>query len=47
MALYEKLDVDVRFSDERGTFVQLIHGGYRQVNILESKKGRGKRRTFS
>lgn len=39
MELYEKLNVDFHFSDERGKLVQLIHDGYRQVNILESKRG--------
>lgn len=37
--LYEKLNADFEFSDERGRLTQLVHEGYRQVNILESKKG--------
>lgn len=39
MALYEKLTPDFCFSDDRGELVQLIHDGYKQINILESKKG--------
>ena len=30
---------DFEFADERGTLVQLIHEGYRQVNVITSKKG--------
>lgn len=30
---------DFEFSDDRGTLVQLIHEGYRQVNVITSKKG--------
>lgn len=39
LALYERLTPDYCFSDERGNLVQLAHAGYRQINILESKKG--------
>lgn len=39
VALYEKLNVDFEFSDERGRLLQLVHCGYRQINLLESKKG--------
>lgn len=31
--------VDFSFSDERGSLVQLVHEGYRQVNVITSKKG--------
>lgn len=37
--LYEKLTPDFSFSDDRGMLTQLVHGGYSQVNILESKQG--------
>ena len=30
---------DFEFADDRGTLVQLIHEGYRQINVITSKKG--------
>ena len=39
MALYDVLQADFLCSDLRGQLVQLVHNGYRQVNILESRKG--------
>lgn len=39
MALFEKLNIDFEHSDYRGRLVQIIHEGYQQVNILETKKG--------
>lgn len=39
MEIYEKLKVDYDFCDERGHLTQLVHDGYKQVNVLESKKG--------
>lgn len=30
---------DFYFADERGTLVQLIHEGYKQINVITSKKG--------
>lgn len=39
MALFERLEPDFCFSDERGKLTQLVHGGYTQINILESRKG--------
>lgn len=30
---------DFEFTDARGTLVQLIHEGFRQVNVITSKKG--------
>lgn len=39
MNLYETRKVDFQHKDERGSLTQLIHGGYRQINVLESKKG--------
>lgn len=31
--------VDFRHEDGRGSLTQLIHGGYRQINVLASNKG--------
>lgn len=44
MSLYKRLNVDFKNEDSRGELVQLIHDGYKQVNILYSNKGtlRGK-----
>lgn len=33
------IKTDFEFTDDRGTIVQLIHGGYRQINVITSKKG--------
>ena len=30
---------DFEFTDARGSIVQLIHGGYQQLNVITSKKG--------
>lgn len=44
MSLYKLLNVDFEHEDSRGKLVQLVHDGYKQVNILYSNKGtlRGK-----
>lgn len=34
-----KIEPDFSFSDGRGELVQLIHQGYRQINVITSKKG--------
>ncbi len=39
MSLYTIRKVDFRHIDERGGLTQLIHGGFAQINVLESKKG--------
>ncbi|MCI9508037.1 MAG: spore coat polysaccharide synthesis [Oscillospiraceae bacterium] len=39
MALYNILQADFLCSDLRGQLVQLVHNGYQQINILESRKG--------
>ena len=39
MSLFERLIVDFEYTDERGKLVQLVHEGFSQVNILETKKG--------
>lgn len=39
MSLYENIDIDFELKDARGQLVQLIHGGYSQVNVLETKMG--------
>ena len=33
------IKTDFEFTDERGMLVQLIHEGYRQINVITSKKG--------
>lgn len=33
------IKTDFEFTDERGTLVQLIHEGYRQINVITSRKG--------
>lgn len=33
------LKTDFHFADDRGTIEQLVHQGYRQVNVITSKKG--------
>lgn len=33
------IKTDFEFSDDRGTLVQLIHEGYRQINVITSKQG--------
>lgn len=44
MENYEVKSVDFKHYDNRGHLYQLVHGGYQQINILESNKGviRGK-----
>lgn len=37
--LYTKLYSDFEHMDDRGKLVQLVHDGYRQINVLETKKG--------
>lgn len=39
MRLYEKLHVDFEHTDDRGKLTQLIHNGYKQVNVLITNKG--------
>lgn len=39
MEAYRIREVDFQHKDERGSLTQLIHDGYKQVNVLESKKG--------
>ena len=38
MALYLKREVDFNNTDYRGSLTQLIHDGFKQVNVLETKK---------
>ncbi len=33
------INTDFNFEDERGSIVQLIHQGYKQINVITSKKG--------
>lgn len=37
--LYDILDIDFEHCDEKGKLLQLVHGGYKQVNILVTRKG--------
>lgn len=39
MNLFEMLEEDFKYEDEKGKLVQLVHKGYSQFNILQSKKG--------
>lgn len=39
MELFETLNIDFQYTDEKGTLTQLVHEGFNQVNVLESKKG--------
>ncbi|WP_031492420.1 WxcM-like domain-containing protein [Succinivibrio dextrinosolvens] len=44
MKKFEYIKTDFNYSDNRGTLVQLVHDGIKQINVLESNKGciRGK-----
>lgn len=37
--MVEVVQVDFKHIDERGKLIQLVHEGYSQINVLESKKG--------
>lgn len=37
--LYEIIKTDFHHEDERGSLVQLVHKGYKQVNVIKSKGG--------
>lgn len=37
--MLRQFTTDFDFQDERGTIVQLVHEGYRQVNVITTKKG--------
>ena len=39
MSLYIIKKVDFQHIDNRGSLTQLIHDGFKQINVLESKKG--------
>lgn len=39
MALYKLRDVDFQHKDNRGSLVQLVHEGFNQINVLDSKTG--------
>ena len=39
MSLYITKKVDFQHIDNRGSLTQLIHDGFKQINVLESKKG--------
>ena len=37
--LYQQLNPDFKFTDDRGTLTQLVHTGYTQINVITSKAG--------
>lgn len=37
--MVHELACDFAFSDDRGTLVQLVHDGWKQINVITSKKG--------
>ena len=37
--MFDLLRIDFRHEDERGSLVQLVHEGYKQVNVITSKGG--------
>lgn len=37
--MLKMIQTDFHFADERGTIDQLIHEGYRQINVITSKAG--------
>lgn len=37
--MYQILVPDFKFTDERGTLVQLVHNGYTQINVVTTKQG--------
>ena len=39
MSLFIKRKVDFQHIDNRGSLIQLIHNGFKQINVLDSKKG--------
>ncbi len=39
MTLYKTRNVDFQHRDARGSLTQLIHEGFAQINVLESKTG--------
>ena len=39
MELVQVLQTDFEHSDERGRLTQLVHEGFRQVNVLTTKRG--------
>ena len=39
MSLYVMLKPDFIFEDERGVLAQLVHDGFKQINVLFSKQG--------
>ena len=39
MALYDLKKIDFSFADNRGCLTQLVHGGYDQVNVLQTNAG--------
>lgn len=39
MKLIKTIEPDFKFTDQRGSLTQLVHTGYKQINVLYSKSG--------
>lgn len=39
MPLYINIKPDFEFEDQRGRLAQLVHEGFQQINVLESRQG--------
>lgn len=39
MVFFEWLNPDFQFSDGRGSLVQLVHEGYKQINVVTTRAG--------
>ncbi len=37
--MLKQVDVDFKHIDERGSLVQLVHEGFSQINVLQTRKG--------
>ncbi len=38
--LYDMLEVDFFHEDEKGRLLQLVHDGYKQINVITTQKGK-------
>ncbi len=38
MSLYKDKKLDFKFQDDRGSLTQLVHDGFKQINVLASRK---------
>ena len=39
MRLYSLREIDFQHADERGSLTQLVHDGFKQINVLHSNEG--------